>query len=129
MGTILLIGDDRKFRGLIERILQKKDLKVFSGSPFDQKGSWKTPKGQDMQGNTSLVLEEAVREYFKQIDAKNDGRIHEFIVGKVERALIGIILEEAKGNQVQTARRLGMNRNTLRKKMKDLQIVTRVVTG
>ncbi|MBI5969031.1 MAG: hypothetical protein HY882_14385 [Deltaproteobacteria bacterium] len=35
--------------------------------------------------------------------------------------------EEGKGNQVRTARRLGINRNTLRKKMKDLQIIPRVV--
>jgi DNA-binding NtrC family response regulator len=38
-------------------------------------------------------------------------------------------LEEEKGNQVRAAKRLGINRNTLRKKMKDLQIIPRVVTG
>jgi DNA-binding protein Fis len=40
-----------------------------------------------------------------------------------------MVLEEERGNQVRAARRLGINRNTLRKKMKDLQIITRVVTS
>jgi two-component system nitrogen regulation response regulator GlnG len=76
-----------------------------------------------------LGLEEAVREYLRMgIGTGKDGSIHEFIIGKVERALIGLILEEEKGNQVRAAKRLGINRNTLRKKMKDLRIIPRVVT-
>ena len=57
------------------------------------------------------------------------GTVHDVVIGKIENALIGMILEEEKGNQVRTAKRLGINRNTLRKKMKDLKITTRVITG
>jgi two-component system nitrogen regulation response regulator GlnG len=57
------------------------------------------------------------------------GGIHDDIIGKIEKSLIGIILEEEKGNQVRAAKRLGINRNTLRKKIKDLQITSRVITG
>jgi two-component system nitrogen regulation response regulator GlnG len=57
------------------------------------------------------------------------GNVHDDIIHKIEKALIGMILEEEKGNQVRAAKRLGINRNTLRKKMRDLNIVTRVITG
>ena len=64
----------------------------------------------------------------KGLDIGSEGTIHEYVIGKVERALIGTVLEEEKGNQVRAARRLGINRNTLRKKMKELEIIPRVVT-
>ena len=74
--------------------------------------------------------EEAVRAFLREEVKKNSwGTIHEAIIGKIDKALIGMILEEEKGNQVRAAKRLGINRNTLRKKMKDLQITTRVITG
>jgi two-component system nitrogen regulation response regulator GlnG len=86
-------------------------------------------EGQWLKLGSALGLEEAVREYLRMgIGTGKDGSIHEFIIGKVERALIGLILEEEKGNQVRAAKRLGINRNTLRKKMKDLRIIPRVVT-
>lgn len=84
-------------------------------------------EGRILPGET-IALEEAVRDYLKgEVDSGTEGSIHEQIIGKVEKALIGIVLEEEQGNQVRAAKRLGINRNTLRKKMKDLQITTRVV--
>ena len=75
-----------------------------------------------------MSFEEIVREVIKvEVHTGNADNIHETIIGKVERALIGIILEEENGNQVRASKKLGINRNTLRKKMKDLHISTRVV--
>jgi Nif-specific regulatory protein len=45
--------------------------------------------------------------------------LHEFLVDGVERELIEEVLRECGGNQVQAARRLGINRNTLHKKRED----------
>lgn len=130
MGAILLIEDDRNVHGLIEKILSKEDLRVLKTFPRDQEGASESPEGHWLKVGAPLGLEEAVREYLKLgIGAGKDGSIHEFVIAKIERALIGLILEEEKGNQVRAAKRLGINRNTLRKKMKDLQIMPRVVTG
>ena len=75
------------------------------------------------------MMEEVLREVLKsEVQTGNADHIHESVIGKVERALIGMVLEEERGNQVRAARRLGINRNTLRKKMKDLHIITRVIT-
>ena len=130
MGAILLIEDDRNVHGLIEKIFPKEDLMVFNKFPRGPVGAGsESPEGQWLKVGSVLGLEEAVREYLKMgIGTGKDGSIHEFVIGKVERALIGLILEEEKGNQVRAAKRLGINRNTLRKKMKDLRIIPRVVT-
>ena len=131
MGAILLIEDAQNVHGLIKKIFPKEDLMVFNKFPRGAEGAAsESPEGQWLKVGSTLGLEEAVREYLKMgIDTGKDGSIHEFIIGKVERALIGLILEEEKGNQVRAAKRLGINRNTLRKKMKDLRIIPRVVTG
>jgi DNA-binding protein Fis len=130
MGAILLIENDQSVRGLIKKIFPKGDLMVFNKFHRAPEGAApESPEGQWLKVGSALGLEEAVREYLKMgIGAGKDGNIHEFIIGKVERALIGLILEEEKGNQVRAAKRLGINRNTLRKKMKDLRIFPRVVT-
>lgn len=128
MGAILLIEDDRNVLGLIEKIFPKEDLKVLKTLPRDEEGASESPRGQWLKEGAHLGFEEAVREYVKTgIHTGKEGGIHDFVIGKVERALIGLILEEEKGNQVRAAKRLGINRNTLRKKIKDLQITTRVV--
>jgi two-component system nitrogen regulation response regulator GlnG len=44
------------------------------------------------------------------------------ILGRVERPLIELVLERANGNQLKAAAMLGINRNTLRKKITDLKI-------
>ena len=129
MGAILLIEDDRNIHGLIEKIFPKEDLMVFNKFPRGSERTSESPEGQWLKVGSALGLEEAVREFLKMgIGTGKDGSIHEFVIGKVERALIGLILEEEKGNQVRAAKRLGINRNTLRKKMKDLRIIPRVVT-
>ena len=50
------------------------------------------------------------------------GGLHSVVISEVERALVTLALERAVGNQIEAARLLGINRNTLRKKLKDLGV-------
>lgn len=128
MGAILLIEDDGKVHGLIEKIFSKEDLRILRASTHEEVGALGSREDESLKVGPPRVLEEVVRDYLKGgIDTKKEGHMYEYIIGKVEKALIGVILEEEKGNQVRAARRLGINRNTLRKKMKDLQVIPRVV--
>ena len=127
MGTILLIEEDRNVRSILEKIFPQDNLKNLKTLNL---GKESYVGNQGGEGTPSLVFEEIVRGYLReQLGTESNGSIHEHIIGKVERALIGLVLEEEKGNQVRAAKRLGINRNTLRKKMKELCIRTRVVTG
>jgi two-component system nitrogen regulation response regulator GlnG len=48
--------------------------------------------------------------------------LYSLLIKEIEKPLITLILKETHGNQIQAAQLLGMNRNTLRKKIKELKI-------
>jgi two-component system nitrogen regulation response regulator GlnG len=71
-------------------------------------------------------LEEAVRRRLAEVLSADSGAapsdLHTTLIAAVERPLIEVVLEKAGGNQVKAAEMLGINRNTLRKKITDLGI-------
>jgi DNA-binding protein Fis len=127
MAAILVIDDDHKLRGLIEKILPPEKLAMIKIDSEDPISVGSKPEVK-VKRDPPLSFEAIVREVIKaEVDTGNGDHIHESVIGKVERALIGIVLEEERGNQVRASKKLGINRNTLRKKMKELHISTRVV--
>ena len=52
----------------------------------------------------------------------NNKNIHSDIISEVERSIIQNVLIITKGNQLKASEMLGLNRNTLRKKIGDLNI-------
>ena len=86
--------------------------------------------GQPRQTPTeTLPLEEAVRRRLADLLAADASAtpsdLHALLIGAVERPLIEVVLERAGGNQVKAADMLGINRNTLRKKITELGIEIR----
>jgi two-component system nitrogen regulation response regulator GlnG len=73
-----------------------------------------------------LSLEDVVRlklkEYFRQIGEVDPTDLYALIVERVERPLIELTLERTSGNQLKAAAILGINRNTLHKKITELKI-------
>jgi Fis family transcriptional regulator, factor for inversion stimulation protein len=55
-------------------------------------------------------------------DKSNSGHLHELIMGGIEKPLVEIVLKETNGNQTQASNILGINRNTLRKKIAEYKI-------
>lgn len=66
----------------------------------------------------SACVRKALDSYFKDLDGEKPSAIYEMVVGCVEKPLLEVILDHAQGNQTRAAEILGLNRNTLRKKMK-----------
>ena len=56
-------------------------------------------------------------EYFKHLDGQPPHAIYDMVLGCIEKPLLEYILHKVGGNQSKAAEMLGLNRNTLRKKM------------
>ena len=55
--------------------------------------------------------------YFKDLKGTEPDNLHEMLVEVVEKPLLEIVMRQAEGNQSKAAMWLGLNRNTLRKKL------------
>jgi len=76
--------------------------------------------GRDL--NLAMWVEKKLREFLQKTKQYELRDLHSLVIREVEKPLISLMLEQVKGNQMRAAQRLGMNRNTLRKKIKELKI-------
>ncbi len=67
-------------------------------------------------------LEDKLKGYLKEMTKLENCNLYDTVISEVEKALIAIVLKETKGNQLKAAKTLGINRNTLRTKIKGYRI-------
>ncbi|MGH6946286.1 MAG: nitrogen regulation protein NR(I) [Kiloniellales bacterium] len=85
-------------------------------------------RGDSQPGRSqSESLREAVERQLSDYFAAHKGRLpapglYDRVMREVEKPLLELALAATRGNQIRTARLLGINRNTLRKKLRDLDI-------
>ena len=70
----------------------------------------------------SACVRKAVSDYFKHLDGEEPGGVYDMVLGCVEKPLIETVLHYAEGNQTRASELLGINHNTLRKKMQAYKI-------
>jgi len=76
--------------------------------------------GQDMlnENEVARYVRQAVGNYFIDLDGDEPScAVYDMVINCVEKPLIETVLHHAGGNQTRAAELLGMNRNTLRKKI------------
>ena len=73
------------------------------------------------------LIEECVRNslegYFRDLRGTEPGGMHDMLVRVVEKPLLEIVMKQADHNQSKAAQWLGLNRNTLRKKLLEHHLV------
>ncbi len=74
------------------------------------------------QNELADSVKRSLERYFKDMDGEKPTSIYDMVLKNVEKPMIEMVLAQAKGNQTLAAQMLGINRNTLRKKMKQLRI-------
>ena len=67
-------------------------------------------------------LEEKLKRYLKEMTKLEKCNLYDSVVSEVEKALIKIVLNETGGNQLKASKTLGINRNTLRAKIREYKI-------
>ena len=72
-------------------------------------------------------IEQSVREsqqsYFRDLDGETPGGVYDMVVRLVEKPLLEVVMNQAENNQSRAAEWLGLNRNTLRKKLLDHKLL------
>ena len=65
------------------------------------------------------LTDEALRSYFSTLNGHKPGALYQLVIGEVEKPLFRAVLDYTGGNQSEAAEILGINRGTLRKKLRD----------
>ena len=65
----------------------------------------------------------SVEQYFRDLRGAEPDALHELFLGAAERPLLDVVLRQAEGNQSKAADWLGINRNTLRRKLLDHKLI------
>ena len=68
-------------------------------------------------------IRDSLEQYFKDLRGAEPHSLHEMIIGTVERPLLEVVMKHAEGNQSKAADWLGVNRNTLRRKLVDHKLL------
>ena len=64
------------------------------------------------------MTDEALNGYFKKLNGHKPGDLYQLVLGEVEKPLFRAVLDFTNGNQSEAAEILGINRGTLRKKLR-----------
>jgi two-component system nitrogen regulation response regulator GlnG len=116
-------GNVRELENTIKRgvILSSDPLLTiadFAGLTNRQETIHAVPQEQSLES----LVEGKLRSSMNGIEKLDKGDIYDRVLEQVERPLIRFVLEKTRGNQVRAADVLGINRNTLRKKISELGI-------
>ena len=124
-------GNVRELENLMRRLCVLCPDDVISGPVVTQEISARpssaTPSQPTQPQRLAHAIEAHLRRYFDlHGDSLPPDGLYDRVLKEMELPLIALSLSATRGNQVRTAELLGINRNTLRKKIKDLDIrVTR----
>ena len=84
-------------------------------------GGKKVPQKKQIKKSAESIyhcVESALDIYFEDMDGHNPGNLYELVLSQTEKPMLEVVLKHARGNITKSAEMLGINRATLRKKLK-----------
>ena len=75
-----------------------------------------------MKKNLPDNIDTLLDQYFNDLDEDQPSAIYEMVINTIEKPLLLYIMNKTEGNQSKAAKMLGLNRNTLRKKLKQYNL-------
>ncbi|MDR1661950.1 MAG: Fis family transcriptional regulator [Azoarcus sp.] len=70
-------------------------------------------------GGLADAVVRTLEQYFHDLDGEKPSAIYDMVIKCTEKPMLRFVLDRAKGNQSVAAQLLGINRNTLRRKLLD----------
>jgi Fis family transcriptional regulator len=68
-------------------------------------------------------IRSTLEQYFKDLRGTEPAGVHDLILNAVEKPMLDVVMKHADGNQSKAAEWLGINRNTLRRKLLDHKLI------
>ena len=118
MITVLIAEDEARIKEILEKVLKKEGYSIQDSRGQDS--SVKIIKKHI--GPDVFTLQDKIMELEEALLKEKPGVIYKFFLETVERPLFEYILQQTSGNQLRAAKFLGINRNTMRSKIKKLGI-------
>jgi two-component system nitrogen regulation response regulator GlnG len=120
-------GNVRELENLMRRLAALHAQEVITAEALERDLSESAPPVEDDGTEVSEPLARAMERHIRQfLTAHEEGLvgndIYDRVIAEVERPLIQLTLLATRGNQIKAAAMLGLNRNTLRKKIRDLEV-------
>jgi two-component system nitrogen regulation response regulator GlnG len=119
-------GNVRELENLIRRLAALHAEDVIGIDVVEGELSEPGPTQPEREGNDdglAAAVERHLSQYFAAHgDALPANGLYDRVLREMERPLLAVALSATRGNQVRAAKLLGLNRNTLRKKLRDLDL-------
>ena len=68
-------------------------------------------------------IRESLETYYKDLRGAEPHAVYEMVIQVVEKPLLDVVMQHAEGNQSRAAEWLGINRNTLRRKLVEHKLI------
>jgi len=94
-----------------EQLLSDRPIEFSNQVPAPQQVA---PNGQSLRD----CVEHAVNNYFENLDGQDVTDVYNLVLAEVEAPLLEVVMKYTRHNQTRAANVLGLNRGTLRKKLK-----------
>jgi Fis family transcriptional regulator, factor for inversion stimulation protein len=77
---------------------------------------------KERRGPVAVCVKQTMERYFSDLNGEKVTGVYDMVLHEMEKPLLEIVMRHTKGNQVRAADILGINRNTLRKKLKQHKV-------
>ncbi len=118
MITILIKENETRVKEIISQVLHQEGYKLLENKPGDNT----VQIVKEDNSNSIANIEDTVIKLEKYLYDEKNGVLYKSILELIEKPIIERVLQRTEGNQFKAARILGINRNTMRTKIKKLGI-------
>jgi Fis family transcriptional regulator, factor for inversion stimulation protein len=76
-----------------------------------------------MSNDISDCVKRTLNRYFRDLDGQTPHAVYDMVLQATEKPMLEVVMKQANGNQTVAAEMLGINRNTLRRKLTDYDLL------
>jgi Fis family transcriptional regulator len=76
-----------------------------------------------MSNDIAECVKRTLNRYFRDLDGEAPHAIYDMVICCAEKPMLEVVMKQANGNQTVAAEMLGINRNTLRRKLTDYDLL------